>query len=391
MLVRDVLVEISSRRSRAVFTVVGVALSTGTLVAAQEITRVAGDQIASDMAAGLTDELVVTAADGARAPGVGAGDAVLFPLDATERVRDIDLVADAGPAIDLTSAAAVTASRWSGPSRPDGTRVVAASAGYVGARRPDAPPASGWLDRSDPVALLGVDAAADLDVPVVADPTGWQVWVLGQPYQVAGVLPEAGDDLDAAVVIPYTVGTQICGSDRDATFFVRTEVGAGPSVADVVRQAVRPDRPTALVVSEVAALTDLRADVSVQTARLALGVSLFLLVVITLLIGSSMASSVVARTAEIGLRRALGSSPGAVAGVFLVDGAVCGALGGLAGAAGSSVVVVVVCWLNAWTAALSPLTITVAPLVGTLVGVVASGYPAARASRISPAIAVRAD
>ena len=80
-----------------------------------------------------------------------------------------------------------------------------------------------------------------------------------------------------------------------------------------------------------------------------------------------------------------------MAGDFWYEGALIGTLGGLAGAVLSSIVVTVVAALNSWTAYLNPSWIAFGPLLGLSVGLLASLYPALRASAIHPAIAVRSD
>ena len=47
--------------------------------------------------------------------------------------------------------------------------------------------------------------------------------------------------------------------------------------------------------------------------------------------------------------------------------------------------------INGWTAYLDPTWIAMGPILGLTVGIIASAYPALRASSIHPAIAVRSD
>ena len=109
------------------------------------------------------------------------------------------------------------------------------------------------------------------------------------------------------------------------------------------------------------------------------------------LITNSMVVSVTSRTTEIGIRRALGASRSAIAITFLVEGALVGFLGGLAGSVLSALVVLVVSAFSGWSAFLSAVWLAGGPLLGTVVGVLASVYPAARAARVQPAIAVRSN
>lgn len=67
------------------------------------------------------------------------------------------------------------------------------------------------------------------------------------------------------------------------------------------------------------------------------------------------------------------------------------ALGGLGGSTIASWVIVAAAAASSWTAHLNLVMILSGPLLGGLVGLIASAYPAIRASYIQPAIAVRAN
>ena len=159
----------------------------------------------------------------------------------------------------------------------------------------------------------------------------------------------------------------------------------------MARVAILPSSPEKLTVSQVVAHGEMRDTVSDQLTKQATWIGGFLLILTILLITNSMIVSVTARTTEIGVRRALGASRSSVAGVFWVEGALIGALGGLAGAAVAFIAVDVVAILNQWTAHLNPVWIAIGPGLGMMVGILASAYPALRAAAIQPAIAVRSD
>ncbi|GGM26002.1 hypothetical protein GCM10010129_83070 [Streptomyces fumigatiscleroticus] len=103
--------------------------------------------------------------------------------------------------------------------------------------------------------------------------------------------------------------------------------------------------------------------------------------------------TVLERTGEIGLRRALGASRRQVAGQFLTESTATGLLGGVAGAAVGVVVgvVVVVCvaGVRQWTPVLDPRLALGTPVAGALVGLLAGLYPSLRAARMEPVDALR--
>jgi macrolide transport system ATP-binding/permease protein len=99
--------------------------------------------------------------------------------------------------------------------------------------------------------------------------------------------------------------------------------------------------------------------------------------------------SVIERTGEIGLRRALGASRRHIALQFLVESGAMGFVGGILGASLGTLVVVAVSARNAWTPVLDPGLPLVAPLIGGVTGLVSGAYPALRAAVTEPVEALR--
>jgi putative ABC transport system permease protein len=393
---RDVSIDLSARRGRTVLLLVAVALSCGVLMASTATTVSAARQIDADLAAASTNLLTVTG----RAPDPNAAaPQPAFPPDAEQRAATIDLVNAAGRRVDVAVADAQ-------PSRlaphaeqraPLAVEVIGVTAPYLRAAGVTPEPPTAWMlnetDGRYRVAYLGSAAAQQLGIPLRGPHTNRRVWVDGRPYEVLGIVTSGPDvTLDRAIILPYAVALTLPGvAEWTTQFLVLTEPGAGAPVASVIREAVRPDNPAALDVSAVNDFRDVRTGVDSQLARLSAGIGLLLLALSTLIIANSMVVSVVARTPEIGLRRALGASSGSVAGVFLTEGALIGALGGLAGSAlGVSASVAIAALLN-WTHQFSPLLALAGPALGLTTGLVASAYPAFRAGRIAPSEALRAD
>ena len=101
--------------------------------------------------------------------------------------------------------------------------------------------------------------------------------------------------------------------------------------------------------------------------------------------------AVLERRSEIGVRRALGARRSHIAGQFLTESAVLGTVGGLLGASLGVIAVVAVSAIREWTTTLDPRYVAAAPLIGAVTGLLAGVHPAVRASRITPAAALRSE
>lgn len=395
--VEDVVIELSARRSRTALVVVAVALSTGALLASLGISTTASQQIAGSLAASTLDLLTVQVApvDGESVgtqQGRVSGLALGFPEDVEARATSIDLVEAAGLSLSVDRDE-TTAVRRSGDPREIPTPLLGATSGFMeAADAAQRPTTSTWLlDTSQAVVILGTSAAAQLSIPVSDDPSGHQVQIGETSYQVIGFVDSGRIDLSASAVIPYRKAVEAMRGDSRSQLTVRTAPGAGAPVAGVIRAAVRPDHPERVTSSQVASLSTLRQGVDTQLAQLAAWVGAFLFVLTCLLITNSMVVSVVARTEEIGLRRALGASRAGVSAVFWAEGLVIGFVGGSTGSTVGAVAVVAVAAANRWTAHIDPWFFVVGPALGGFIGLLASAYPAWNATRISPALAVRSD
>jgi putative ABC transport system permease protein len=104
-----------------------------------------------------------------------------------------------------------------------------------------------------------------------------------------------------------------------------------------------------------------------------------------------MLVSVTERTREIGIRKAVGARRRDILAQFVVESATLSASGAVLGIGLGIALAFLVKALTPLPAAVAPWSIAVAVGLGVLVGIAAGVYPASRASRLDPIIALRAE
>jgi putative ABC transport system permease protein len=253
-----------------------------------------------------------------------------------------------------------------------------------------------------PVLVIGHEVAEKL-LPGI-DPVGKVVVVGGLPYRVIGVVARQGTlfglSLDKFAIMPFSAQGRrlICPINILDALIVQTK--------DPTRMQLALAEAEALMRSRRQLKPAQESNFAFQTAEGALGswqkisrvlfIALPGLVAISLVVGgivimNIMLMAVSERTHEIGIRKALGARRRDILAQFIVESATLSAVGALFGIGLGIALAFVVKAVTPLPAAVAPWSIVVGVLLGVSVGIAAGVYPASRASRLDPIVALRAE
>jgi ABC-type antimicrobial peptide transport system permease subunit len=192
-----------------------------------------------------------------------------------------------------------------------------------------------------------------------------------------------------AIVVPEGTAKARLGLEAPSSLIAETDVGAAGQVANQIPLALSPNDPDLVTATAGWEPSDVRRGVSEDVSALFLVLGGVALLVGMLGIANVTLVSVLERTGEIGLRRALGAGRRHIAAQFLTESALLGTLAGMVGSATGVVLTVVVAANRGWTPVLDPWLPLVAVLLGAVAGLLAGAYPAWRAARLEPVDALR--
>ncbi len=227
---------------------------------------------------------------------------------------------------------------------------------------------------------------------------GQVIKLSGLPFVVVGTFRERVDTFgqseisDDTILIPYAVARFFTTTDTVKQLFFSVAdpsdiSGATEKIQKVLQSRHRPES-----VYKVDNLTQLLA-VAAKIAN-ALTTILLLVAVLTLLVSgvgimNIMLATVNARIKEIGIRKAVGATSAEIRAQFLTEAVLISLIGGLIGIAIGMALPISLRVLTSYRMPISGLSVIIAVVVSSLIGVMFGTMPAARAAKLDPVESLR--
>lgn len=255
-------------------------------------------------------------------------------------------------------------------------------------------------DHSAYSAVLGATIANGLFPNL--DPLGKTIHINNRRFQVVGVLKKfgtfLGEDRDVVVEIPISTFHKIFGKHEPMFIMVKTEdVAQMAQAQDQARVALRSrhhrrysdDDGFEILTTDT--LVDLWKTFTAGAFAAMIGISSIALIVGGIVIMNIMLVSVVERTPEIGLRKAMGARSRDIRRQFLVESILLAATGGLIGVGLGAAIAKLISAISPLPSDLELFPVIAGLVLACSVGLISGLWPAVKAARLDPIVALRTE
>lgn len=257
------------------------------------------------------------------------------------------------------------------------------------------------IDGRRPVTVVGFEVADKLfDRPDLA--IGRRIRVAGRELEVKGVMAAKGQTLgqsfDGFVLLPISTFESIYGRRRTTSVSVKMPEGA--DLPEAMRRAeeamrlahrLRPGQPNDFSVDKADALVAFWTSLTAVLFAVIPAVVCIGIVVGGIVIMNIMLMTVNERTHEIGIRKSLGARRRDIRRQFLVEAVILATLGGALGVAAGWALASLVATISPLPARVTLWSVGTALALGAGTGILFGVYPASRAARLNPIAALRAE
>ncbi len=263
------------------------------------------------------------------------------------------------------------------------------------------------LDIAKAVVVIGAKVRDDLFTPSETAISS-DIRIQGKRYRVVGVMERKGavglQDMNDVVYLPLTnMSAEIVGNNALTGvaingFWLKSSnpdqlEAAEFQVTNVLRlrHNIRPPKEDDFTVTNevdlIKTFTNIMGSLTLMVTAIA-GISL---IVGGIGVANIMLVSVMERTREIGLRKAVGATSGSILNQFLMEAVVISSIGGLIGIALGIGLAFAAATIFKFPFVVSVWSVVLGFILSLIVGVLAGGIPARNAAKLDPILALHGD
>jgi putative ABC transport system permease protein len=253
------------------------------------------------------------------------------------------------------------------------------------------------IDHSRAFAVIGSKIREDMFGPI--DPLGKELKIGSDSFTVVGVEvqkgQQQGQSMDNTVYIPYTVFLKKYGTRQSISFQVRASSEETlQSTEDEVRQILRvrhklkPSKEDDFDMLTSSAIQEMIGKITGMIATAIIPLTMIGLVVGGIVVMNIMLVTVTERTVEVGMRKAVGAKRSDILLQFLIESALLATLGGVVGLGFAYLLCLIIEATVGFPMRITIGYILLAILTSGGVGMISGIYPAYRASKLSPIVAL---
>lgn len=373
---------LSARRTRTFLIMLGPIVGVAAMVGAVGLTESAKGDLKQKLADLGTSLVIAT-------PGAAFGNQnPTFPEDAVARVEAVPSVTAAAATSELRGVVALPTEGSADHFAAFPVPVKASDLELPGVL--EVPVVSGrWLTQADidnetRAVVLGSGLAREYGYLAGEIRT---IRLDEHDYGVVGVLGRVQLDpsLDNSVFMTQWAAEEDFGTEGEPNkLYIRSLPGATQDTADSVPTAIALGGDDEVVVEVPTDILEASAQADKTLQQTALFAGLLALAVGGLGIANVMSISVIQRSSEIGIRRAVGHTRARVGSQFLLEALFIGLLGGFVGAALGVAVVYGISALAGWVVVIAYAKIPIWMALALAVSIAAGLFPSIKAARLEP-------
>ena len=383
--------ELRRNKMRSFLTMLGIIIGVAAVITLVTLGGGATQQVTQQIA-GLGSNLLMINPGKHMGPGQSSGAAPFKLADAEALARDVPELAAVAPTVGGSMTAILANENWS-------TQVTGTTEDYFTINnrkiRTGRIFSAGEVRSGTAVCVIGETVRNKLFGS--RDPIGSRIRLNKLSCEVIGLLEPKGQssmgrDQDDVVVVPLrTYQRRVAGNTDVSMIQVSVRDGVSTESAEKkISQLLRVRRHLSSNEDDNFDVMDMKEIAKMLTGTTKLLTSLLgAVAAVSLLVGgigimNIMLVSVTERTREIGLRMAIGATPGDILLQFITEAMVLSTVGGVIGALVGIIGAQTVGHVQNWPILITQSSVIVAFLFSAAIGVFFGFYPALRASRLNP-------